>query len=479
MVAASIDRANIDSVSHLNSMNDNNVVVGLNGALQKRFVLAGDHVLVPGNVHRAASVSFGVGGKGQDAAIALHCLSEGGGPLDRDKNSDGDSDAVVNTTSSCNNIRLVQFIGRGSTGDTVYNLLKDRMGEKALEFTVRSSTEMRTCTSIVSSDDTTELVEPSGIIAKGELDALFSVLCTRNKENKPDDNGFARSLCIMGSMPPGCPEDTYARIYSETTGPNSVCVVDSLAGIRPLLQTIADLSKNGDSTGPLLFKINASELCKLAGTSKSNDENGGISVSELIDAIEGFLKKFSIATNDVDATSGVIGLAVTDGKYNAYFVSIRSNHCQEEQESLSPSFWVFKLPVPDLNDKISRTLYPIGAGDAVAAGTVGAWTSLSATNTAGSSSPFPPVIPEDSFASLDEFVEIILNHCSENTFGLSRVQVQAMAAFAFGLACGSASCLLEENSILDTMDVKRLFKVMVNSPPELIHKTTIRRPEVF
>ena len=120
-----------------------------------------------------------------------------------------------------------------------------------------------------------------------------------------------------------------------------------------------------------------------------------------------------------------------------------------------------------------------GSQDAVAAGTVGAWTSLSATNTAGSSSPFPPVIPEDSFASLDEFVEIILNHCSENTFGLSRVQVQAMAAFAFGLACGSASCLLEENSILDTMDVKRLFKVMVNSPPELIHKTTIRRPEVF
>lgn len=46
------------------------VIVGLNGALQKRFVL-GDASLIPGNVHRATSIQSGVGGKGQDVAIAL------------------------------------------------------------------------------------------------------------------------------------------------------------------------------------------------------------------------------------------------------------------------------------------------------------------------------------------------------------------------------------------------------------------------
>ena len=51
------------------------IVIGLNGALQKRFVLPPETSLVPGNVHRAIDVQTGVGGKGQDVAITLSCLN--------------------------------------------------------------------------------------------------------------------------------------------------------------------------------------------------------------------------------------------------------------------------------------------------------------------------------------------------------------------------------------------------------------------
>jgi fructose-1-phosphate kinase PfkB-like protein len=350
-------------------MNGNNIVVGLNGALQKRFILPNNQGLVPGNVHRATHVDFGVGGKGQDVAISLHCLLEPGRSSNDHKPNDCDTDAAATTAStSSNNIRLLQFIGTGSAGDVVHNLLNDRLGKNTMDFTVRSSSKMRTCTSIVSADETTELVEPSGSITSDELEKLFSVVSSnRNDRTEFGTNeSTTRSLCIMGSMPPGCPEDTYARIYAQTANPNTVCVVDSLAGTGPLLQTVSEMSQGNEknnAAGPLLFKINASELCKMAGTSKSNSETGGITISELTNAIEGFLAKYSTGSNNNDSSTGMIGLAITDGKHDAYFVSIKNaTTSQEEQASSSPSFSVFKLPVPNLDHESSRTLYPIGAG---------------------------------------------------------------------------------------------------------------------
>lgn len=356
MVLASMDTGSSCSLSGTNASKNSNIVVGLNAALQKRFFLPNNHNLVPGNVHRATHVHFGVGGKGQDVAIALHCL------LGRGESSD-DADTSATIEDSRNNIRLLQFIGTGSAGDVVHNLLKNRLGDKTMEFTVRSSSEMRTCTSIVSADETTELVEPSGIITSDELEELFSVVSS--SRNECGKNESARSLCIMGSMPPGCPEDTYARIYEEIAGPFTVCVVDSLTGIGPLLETATELGhRNGKdvAAGPILFKINAAELCKLTGTKKTNSETSGINLSELAESIEGFLTKYSIACSNNDSSTGVIGLAITDGEHDAYFVSIRNNDGQQQEATSSPSFGVFKLPVPNLDNESSRTLYPIGAG---------------------------------------------------------------------------------------------------------------------
>ena len=109
----------------------------------------------------------------------------------------------------------------------------------------------------------------------------------------------------------------------------------------------------------------------------------------------------------------------------------------------------------------------IGPQDAVAAGTVAAWTSLAANSIAASSS-LSSVIPKNSLASLVAFVEKISEHSSAASMELTAVQVQAVAAFAFGLACGSASCLKEENSVLDVSDVNAMFQETSLYPPKIM-----------
>ena len=369
------------------------IIVGLNGALQKRFVLPPNDVLIPGNVHRASTVQTGVGGKGQDVAITMNCLS--------DKS----------------NIKLAHFIGRGSSGDEVHNLLVAKLGEDSMDITVRTESEMRTCTSIVASDETTELVEPSGVITTDEMEELMSNLGNRVKNE-------ASGLCIMGSMPPGCPDETYADIFSRASGPKTLCLVDSVAGVGPLIEKMAST----ENSGPNVFKVNASELCKLAGYNKSTSEAGGIKETELQEAVALFLKKFS-------ASKALRGLAITDGRHPGYFVSLKGT---------DDDFLVYPLNIPTLES--GRTLYPIGAGDSVAGGTLAAWLCLadSEKNTS--------FLSQKCLKELQDAFRI-----GEST--ISDPETRAIVtAFSFGLACGSASCLQEENSVVDEQDVLKLFK---------------------
>ena len=274
------------------------VIVGLNAALQKRFILPQDRLLIPGDVHRATQVQAGVGGKGQDVAIALSCL----------KYSEP--------------IKLAQFIGRGAAGDAVYDLLKQvLMGDddnddndtSMFDCTVRSQSALRICTSIVASDKTTELVEPSGMISPSEYEELFEKL----SHVKVD------ALCVMGSMPPGCSEDTYGRIYDtlveqrkskEEDSQALLCLIDSVCGLDSIFQAIGGTSTTNRKT---ILKINASELCRLSGTEKSKvTETGGIETEELILAIRAFLQKWPHARGALDA------MAITDGcKWIMLFLS--------------------------------------------------------------------------------------------------------------------------------------------------------------
>lgn len=371
-------------------MSSGSIIVGLNGALQKRFLLQPDVSLVPGNVHRATAIQTGVGGKGQDVAISLSCLDF--------------SDQT-----------LAQFVGNGPEGDLVLNLLQDRIGtEAATALTVRTAAPMRTATTIVASDESTELVEPSGIVSDIEQEMLIEKLATG-----ASDDAVA-SICIMGSMPPGIPSDMYATIYKTVASSKTFCVMDSVTGLDPMLKVLS---------GNALLKINASELCQLAGVKKSSSETGGIVLDELVQAVKEFITKYN-------ALEKLDGLAITDGKHSSYLVSFANN-----------KFEIFKITTPALDPKL--VLYPIGAGDSVAAGTLASWTSLES-----SSKKLSDVI----HAALDERI-LKSGIASERT---RRIE----ASFAFGLACGSASCLNEENSVFDVEQVLKLFQTMPE--PELV-----------
>lgn len=354
----------------MKAMTATKIIVGLNGALQKRFILPDEGILVPGNVHRAKSVQTGVGGKGQDVAISMNCLSPDSG------------------------LKLAQFVGVGPSGNQVFDLLSDTLGESALDLTVRTKQDTRICTSIVASDETTELVEPSGLIEYEEMISLLSKL---------EKSGDVSALCIMGSMPPGCKDDTYAQIYSRTASAKTLCLIDSVAGVEPLLKEI----ESKEDSGSTVFKVNASELCTLAGCGKNSSEAGGITFDELTDAIAQFKEKFA------SSSKALTGLAITDGRHPGYYASFGDDDVS-----------LYKLPIPVLEP--GRPLFPIGAGDAVAGGTLAAWLCLTS---------------EGNDSTLSEACSKILRDKFEaNSDSISDPGVNAIvSAFSFGLACGSAS----------------------------------------
>lgn len=358
------------------------VVVGLNGALQKRFVIQNHADLVPGNVHRASEIQTGIGGKGQDVAIALHCLHSQG-------------------------VKLLQFVGQGAEGDAVYHLMTNRLGKDIIgDCTVRVKSHMRTCTSIVGGTETTELVEPSGTIEADEMATLLD-----RCENLQSVGG----ICIMGSMPPGCSDTTYSEIYRRisSNSPSLLCVMDSVACVSSVFQVLS---------GPTIYKVNAQELASLVGL------KSGASLSETIPA---FLKKFRPPKH-------LEALAITDGKRPAHLCWFAS-----EAAAMESSWQLLPLDIPKLD---ADTLYPIGAGDAVAAGTLAAWMALK-TSERGSAGIVPPSCHE----------ALVAKTKSLEDSGLPSAASNLLASFAFGLACGSASCLQEENSVLELDDVSRLF----------------------
>jgi fructose-1-phosphate kinase PfkB-like protein len=378
-------------------MGGSTVIVGLNAALQKRFILPPATTLVPGDVHRAAEVQTGVGGKGQDVAIALWCLN-------------------------FKKLQLAQFIGSGAEGNQVFDLLQDLLGADAMSLTVRPASHMRTCTTIVASNASTELVEPSGIITSDEQDELMTKLSSSS-----DSNASPGALCIMGSMPPGCPPEMYADIYERIHGEDTLCLVDSVVGLEPLLKTIA----NSKTRGPTILKVNASELCRLAKVKKTRSEVGGIDSDELLKGIKGFLDEFQPY-----ASEALSGFAITDGKHPAHCITLGEDGV----------FEIFRIPAPDLGGV--DTLYPIGAGDTVAATTLAAWRYLHEVRRGG-----------DCTSSLGKEVDRVLKQRADamSTDNLSETARIVSTALAFGISCGSASCLKEENSQFDVADSLRLL----------------------
>jgi len=263
----------------------------------------------------------------------------------------------------------------------------------------------------------------------------------------------------MGSMPPGCPLDTYGTIYEKICGNSDggmLCLIDSVVGLEPLFERMVTLVKEDDWTRVVL-KVNIAELCKMSGVTKtSGSEAECATQEEVIAAVIAFLEKY------VDSRRALDYIAITDGKGPAHLVKIKETNDELQNEG---NIKIWKLQVADLfaytqdqslmSGDDSLTLYPIGAGDTVAAGTLAAWQHLFSVRK--ESGP----LQSTSARNLDIRIQESLTDRSKSE-ELDDVAV----AFAFGLACGSASCLQKENSVFDVKDSLNLFeKISISALP--------------
>lgn len=405
------------TIMSIHALSQSIVVVGLNAALQKRFVLSPGTNLEAGNVYRAYRLDTGVGGKGQDVGVALSCLNPH--PL---------NERVI----------LAQFLGKGPEGDGVSHTLMSRFGLSDDSLTIRNDAPLRTCTTIVGAESATELVEMSGAVTPEEMRAL-----TGKIDELVYQGGKADCVCIMGSMPPGCEGDTYADLTMRLVGQRSLVLIDTVIGLEPLLSTLKSIFNNDISStngrrrvGGAVLKLNAAELCKLVGVPKS--ETSRVTIGELSMSTQGFVTKYANAIGTLDY------LCITDGRFPGYVVEV-----PKSAKPLGSGVQMWQLPAVDLSDR--GMLYPIGAGDTVAGGTLAAMQYL--CRGGGERG----VISSDIGGFLSEKMVAWWGGDTplEDDEGFNIV-----TAFAFGLACGSASCLKEDNSVFDVKDVVSFFDNM-------------------
>lgn len=421
------------------------IVVGTNPALQKQFFLSPKTPqLIPGNVHRASQVQEGIGGKGQDVAVSLGCLTSS-------------SSLTAIESHSCLRRRpfvlLAQFLGKGATGDLALSKLKKALHEDEClnddddddkskgpynmvdALTVRINSSLRTCTTIIGEDSATELVEPSGAVHDEEIQQLYQRI------EHTIHGGKVRGLCIMGSMPPGCPDDLYANIYEKVTNvhPYAITLIDSVVGLDHLFERIKRGKSDGNNfslLGKTMLKLNFAEICSLARI-KVDSETSCIDPNQVVNAVNEFLSTVANAQEALDY------IAITNSSNPAYFFCIsRERRQSAKNDGVITS--MFQLTVPNvsfLQPGGAVTVYPIGAGDSVAAGTLAAWEYLSMPN--------PSDITLERLSScVQKEIDLKLEKDYDNA---------GLISFAFGIACGSASCIQRDNSVLDVDHALELF----------------------
>lgn len=206
--------------------------------------------------------------------------------------------------------------------------------------------------------------------------------------------------------------------------------------------------------GPLLnalLKINYAELCSLGGIVAIESSDRRRTVEEILKSTDAFLT--NVCSDNAKFFSSTSFLAITDGKHPAFFVDCR-NYNREKV-----NLW----EMPTLSFDGGQVLYPIGAGDAVAAGSIAAWQAFRARNVS-SSSTMNMIHRDLLFQTMETWKNQMIHECEQSDEIATNVEM--MVCFAYGLACGSASCLQHENAILDAKDVEKLFtEQIMDSPP--------------
>ena len=237
--------------------------------------------LAVGEVNRIRTSRQDVGGKGINVAIVARRLGL--------------------------NVRCVGLAGRDGA-ETINNALEHERIEHDF---VLTSGAVRTNTKIVSGDGkgVTELNEPGSQPTQAELDALFDLVRHTARDSE--------YMVLTGSLPPGCPPETYRELIR-------------CAGDVPCILDVGGEALNlGVEAAPFLIKPNLQELQASVGMELRT-------MRAIRDAATSYLRK------------GVKHVVVSMGSIGAMYVD-------EEKAAFAPALKV----------KVRST---VGAGDAMIGG---------------------------------------------------------------------------------------------------------------
>lgn len=201
------------------------ICVSANPAIDRRMRLDRLHV---GAVNRARDVLPRAGGKAAHVAFVARTLGA--------------------------DVQWTGFLG-GATGEECERGL-ETMGIPVHAVLTNSATRMN-LEIIEQSGAITEILEPGGGVDREEVEALLSHCDHLFEQHKP------AAIVLSGSLPPGAPDDLYARITDLAHRFGHQVFVDSSG--RPLLKALA--------SGPDFVKINHHEAAA-ARRHEESDESG-------------------------------------------------------------------------------------------------------------------------------------------------------------------------------------------------------------
>jgi 1-phosphofructokinase family hexose kinase len=273
------------------------VCVCLNAAVDK---IAAVDRLVPGEIHRPEVLSVVPGGKALNVARAAATL---GMP-----------------------VRAIAVLG-GHAGDWMDAALRAR---GIATHVVHARGETRTCLSVLdrANGTLTEFYEPGLTLDAADWAAVEVAL---RSELADDPSGSV--VVLAGSLPPGAPDDGYARLTTSVGAAGARAVVD--ADRIALVETLA--------ARPWLVKVNAREAAAAAGLS------GAALPGELAASAGGVVEGTAVeAARWIHAQTGGVVL-VTRGMEGALLV--------DEAGA------VWRIGGPP-----ERGRYPVGSGDSLLAG---------------------------------------------------------------------------------------------------------------
>jgi fructose-1-phosphate kinase PfkB-like protein len=149
---------------------------------------------------------------------------------------------------------LATFLG-GDPGRFVAREL-DEAGVPHEVVWVEDDAPTRTCATLLPDDGpVTELVEEASPVSEKDVAALEAVVTGRLKE--------AESLCLIGSFPPGVPDDFYARLVRAARGADVPALVDAKGA--PLRAALSER--------PFLVKPNLEEAADTLNVSTKQHAN--------------------------------------------------------------------------------------------------------------------------------------------------------------------------------------------------------------